>query len=86
MKWIAGHFTNWKIYCSAPGMASTNNALESFKNVIIRCYTLHARHSLSALVDLFMEWLVFDISMDIKDLRKCYELHCLAICGGETEI
>jgi uncharacterized Zn finger protein len=20
---------------------------------------------------------VFDISMDIKDLRKCYELHCL---------
>ena len=77
MQWISGHFTNWKIYCSAPGIASTNNALELFNNVIKRCYTLNARHSLSALVDLFMEQLVFDISMDIKDLRKCYELRCL---------
>jgi hypothetical protein len=73
-QWISGHFTNWKIYCSAPGIASTNNALELFNNVIKRCYTLNARHSLSALVDLFMERLVFDISMDIMDLRKCYEL------------
>jgi hypothetical protein len=31
---ISGHFINWKIYCSAPGIASTNNALESFNNVI----------------------------------------------------
>jgi hypothetical protein len=77
MQWNLGHFTNWKIYCSAPGIASTNNALESFNNVIKRCYTLNARHSLSALENLFMEWLVFDISMDIKDLRKCYEMHHL---------
>jgi hypothetical protein len=67
------------MYCSAPGISSTNNALESFNNVIKKCYTLNARHSLSALVDLFMKPLVFDISMDInrKDLRRCYELHCL---------
>jgi hypothetical protein len=45
MQWISGHFTNWKIYCSAPGIASTNNALESFNDVIKRCYTLNARHS-----------------------------------------
>jgi hypothetical protein len=69
-QWISGHFPNWKIYCSAHGIASTNNALDSFNNVIKRCYTLNARHSLSALVDLFMEQLVFDISMDIKDVRK----------------
>jgi len=50
-----GNFNDWQIYCSAPGVASTNNALESFNNVIKRCYTLNARHSLSALVDLFME-------------------------------
>ena len=74
MQWISGHFTNWKIYCSAPGIASTNNALESFNNVRKRCYTLNARLSLSALVDLFMEQLVFDLSMDIKDLHKYYEL------------
>jgi hypothetical protein len=70
-QWISGHFTNWKIYCSAPSIASTNNALESFNNAIKKCYTLNARHSLFALVDLFMEQLVFDISMDIKDLRNC---------------
>jgi hypothetical protein len=33
--------------------------------------------SLSTLVDFFMEWLVFGISMDIKELRKYFELHCL---------
>jgi hypothetical protein len=76
-QWILGNFTNWKFYCSAPGIASTNNTLKSFNNVIKRCYTLNARHSLSALVDLVMEQLGFDISMDVKDLCKCYELHCL---------
>jgi hypothetical protein len=77
MQWILGHFTNWKIYCSAPGIASTNNDLESFNDVIKRCYIINARHSLSALVDLIMEWLVLDISMDIMDLCKCSELHRL---------
>ena len=42
MQRISGHFTNWKIYCSAPGIASTNNALESFNHVIKRCCTLNA--------------------------------------------
>ncbi len=59
-QWFLGNFNDWQIYCSAPGVASTNNALESFNNIIKRCYTLNARHSLSALVDLFMERLVFD--------------------------
>ena len=77
MQWILGNFTNQKIYCTELGIAITNNALESFINVIKRCYTLNARHSLSALVDLFMEGLVFGISMEVKDLKKCYELHHL---------
>jgi hypothetical protein len=38
MQWILGNFTHWKIYCSAPGRTSTNNALESFNNVMKRCY------------------------------------------------
>jgi hypothetical protein len=37
---ISGHFINWKIYCSAPGIASTNNALESFNNDVIKGVTL----------------------------------------------
>jgi hypothetical protein len=77
VQWILGNFTNWKIYCSEPGIASTNNALESFNNIIKKAYTLNTRHSLSALVDIFMEHLLFDYSMDLKDLRKCFELRCL---------
>jgi hypothetical protein len=76
-QWISGNFTNWKMYCKEPGIVSTNNALESLNNLIKRCYTLNDRYSLSALVDLFMECLVFDISVDNKELQKCYELHCL---------
>jgi len=44
VQWILDSFTNWKIYCSEPGIASTNNALESFDNIIKKSYTLNARH------------------------------------------
>ncbi len=71
-QWILCTFTNWKIYCSEPGIASTNNALELFNNIIKKFYTLHTRHSLSAPIDIFMEQLVFDFSM--KDLRTCNEM------------
>jgi hypothetical protein len=58
---------NWKIYCSEPGIVSTINAMESFNNIIKKSHTLYTRHSLSALVEIFMEQLVFDVSMDIKE-------------------
>jgi hypothetical protein len=80
VQWILGNFTNWKIYCSEPGITSTNNALESFNNFVKKSYTLYTRHSLLALVEIFMERLLFDYSMDIKELRKCFKLgHLLAI-------
>jgi hypothetical protein len=69
--------TNWKIYCSEPGIASTNNALESFNNLSKKSYTLNTRHTLSALIEIFTEQLVFNVSMDIKELKKCYETSCL---------
>lgn len=84
-QWILGNFTNWKIYCSEPGIASTNNALESFNNIIKKSYTLNARHSLSALVDIFIERLLFDYSMDLKDLRKCFELRRLPAVSVKEE-
>ncbi len=59
--------------CSESGVASASNALESFNSIIKKSYTLNARHTLSALVNLLFERLVFDISMDIKDLTKCFE-------------
>jgi len=72
-----GNFTTWKLYCSEPGLASTNNALESFNNILKKSYTLNSRHTLSALLDIFIEQLVFDVSMDLNDLRKCFELRQL---------
>ncbi len=72
-QWVLGNFTSWKIFCSESGVVSTNNALESINSIIKKSYTLNARHTLSALVDILIEQLVFDISMDIKDLRKCFE-------------
>jgi hypothetical protein len=42
--------------------------------MVKKSYTLNTRHSLSALVDIFMEWLLFYYSMDIMELRKCFEL------------
>jgi hypothetical protein len=62
-QWIVGSFTNLKIYCSEPGIARPNNALESFNNIIKKSYTLNTRHSLSALVDIFMEQLLFDYTL-----------------------
>jgi len=77
MQWILGSFTTWKIYCSEPGIASTNNALESFNNTLKKSYTLNSRHAFSALLDIFIERLVFDVSMDLSDLRKCFKLRRL---------
>jgi hypothetical protein len=46
-QWNRGDdFTNWKVFNSAPGVANTNNALESFNNLIKRNYTFHVRHTL----------------------------------------
>ena len=77
MQWILGNFTTWKIYCSEPGIASTNNALESFNNTLKKSFTFNSRHTLSALLDIFIERLVFDVSMDLSDLRKCFKLRWL---------
>lgn len=35
-QWVLGNFTQLKIFCSESGIASTNNALNSFNNIIKR--------------------------------------------------
>ena len=59
-----------EINCSELSIASTNNALEPFNNIIKKSYILNIRHTLSALVDIFMECLAFNISADIKGVKK----------------
>ena len=67
-------FNKWKIFCSEPGVACTNNAIESFNKTFKKNYTFGTRHSLPALVDIIMEKLIFNLSMDIINGRKAYEV------------
>ena len=59
--------------CSAPGVANTNNALELFNKTIKKNYTLGTCHSLPALLDIVMEKLLFNFSLDIIAERKIFE-------------
>jgi hypothetical protein len=70
----ADSFSNWKIFCSAPGVARTHNAIESF-NKIIKCkYHFGLQCCLSALFDVILEQLVVDLSLEVASNRKCYEV------------
>jgi hypothetical protein len=42
-QWVQGNFVEWQIFCSAPGVASMNNAVESL-NATSR-NTLHATNA-----------------------------------------
>ena len=63
-------FNCWKIFCSAAGVAATNNALESFNKTIKKNFTLGTRHSLPALFDIIMERLLLNLSLDIEMERR----------------
>ena len=67
-------FTNWKIFCSEPGVVSTNNALESFNKTIKKSYTFGTRHCLSALFDIILDRLIVDLSLDLMSKRKAFEV------------
>jgi hypothetical protein len=69
-------FNCWKIFCSAPGVAATNNALESFNKSIKKNFTLGTCHSLPALFDIIMERLLLNLSLDIEMERKIFEERC----------
>lgn len=74
-QWNNGdEFTNWKIFCSEPGVASTNNALESFNKTIKKSYTFGTRHCLSALFDIILDRLIVDLSRDLMSNRKVFEV------------
>ena len=74
-QWNTGdEFTNWKIFCSEPGVASTNNALESFNKTIKKSYTFGTHHCLSALFDIILDRLIVDVSLDLMSNRKAFEV------------
>ncbi len=65
-------FNSWRIFCSASGVASTNNALESFNKTIKKNFTLGSHHLLPALFDIIMERLLLNFSLDIIMERKIF--------------
>ena len=38
-QWFDGPFSNWQVFCSPPGFASTNNPMESFNKIIKSQFT-----------------------------------------------
>ncbi len=64
-------FSNWKIYCSEPGVASTNNALETkwYRKVTTLGHVTLCQHYLI----LLFEWLIVDLSLDLLSGRKSYK-------------
>jgi hypothetical protein len=49
-QWNSGTaFNQWKVLCCSPGVATTNNSLESFNAMFKRSYTNHTRHTAPAL-------------------------------------
>lgn len=70
-------FNQWKVYCCPPGIATTNNALESFNAMFKRSYTNHTRHTLPALYDIIHDRLLVDLSRDIISARKVFHMKCI---------
>jgi hypothetical protein len=74
-QWNSGSaFNQWKVFCCPPGVANTNNSLESFNAMFKRSYTNHTRHTMSALYDIIVERLLVDLSREVIHGRKVFHL------------
>ena len=73
-QWNSGTaFNQWKVHCCPPGVATTNNALESFNAMFKRSYTNHTRHTMSALYDIIHDRLLVDLSREVMHGRKAFQ-------------
>lgn len=74
-QWNSGSaFNQWKVFCCPPGVANTNNSLESFNAMFKRSYTNHTRHTMSALYDIIHDRLLVDLSREVIHGRKVFQL------------
>jgi len=78
-QWNSGSaFNKWKVFCYPPGVANTNNSLESFNAK--RSYTNHTRHTMSALYDIIHDRLLVDLSREVIHGHKVFQLkHTVSI-------
>jgi hypothetical protein len=70
---LGAAFNQWKVFCCPPGVATTNNALESFNAMFKRSYTNHTRHTMAALDDIIHDKLYVDLSREI--IHGCKFFH-----------
>jgi hypothetical protein len=74
-QWNSGSaFNQWKVFCCPPGVANTNNSLESFNAMFKRSYTNHTRHTMSALYDIIHDRLLVDLSREVIHGCKVFQL------------
>jgi hypothetical protein len=65
--------TNGKFFCCPPGVATTNNAIESFNAMFKRSYTNHTWHTMASLYDIIHDRLLVDLSQEI--IHGCKLFH-----------
>jgi hypothetical protein len=58
-QWLNSEFCNWSIYHTDPGMAATNNPVESFNSIIKRFFTLRFKENMLITLENFKENLIF---------------------------
>jgi len=76
-QWNSGTaFNQWKVHCCPPGVATTNNSLESFNAMFKRAYTYHTSHTMAALYDIIYDRLLVDLSRELLHARKVFHLKC----------
>ena len=73
-QWHHTVFDQWKVFNSAPGVSTTNNAIEGFNSSLKRIYTNHARHTLPALVEILLDRLLPDLAVSITSGEKTFAL------------
>ena len=60
-QWVQGDFREWQIFRSAPGVASTNNAVESLNANIKKYFTCRKRFKLGKLCCMGFVWFRYNM-------------------------
>jgi hypothetical protein len=66
-QWLTGKFTNWQIWHTPPGFASTDNPCESFNGKLKELFTLREKLSVVGFLKIALDQLVPFYSMNYRD-------------------
>ena len=66
-QWFEGKFSNWQVFASPPGFASTNNPLESFNKIIKLHFTQFDSKVILAFISIVINHLIPYYSLNEKE-------------------